>query len=113
MPLAFWICAAVTAISAAVSFGYSVAGLRGSDPGSRTPSQYAVARSLALVVVAAIAPFTGSVAFLTAVAVAAAMVIVQAADAVVGALRGDRFRTFGPAATAAGNLGALVWLLLT
>jgi len=111
MPLAFWICAAVTAISAAVSFGYSVAGLRGSDPGSRTPSQYAVARSLALVVVAAIAPFTGSVAFLTAVA--AAMVIVQAADAVVGALRGDRFRTFGPAATAAGNLGALVWLLLT
>lgn len=111
MPLAFWICAAVTAISAAVSFGYSVAGLRGSDPGSRTPSQYAVARSLALVVVAAIAPFTGSVAFLTAVA--AAMVIVQAADAVVGALRGDRFRTFGPAATVAGNLGALVWLLLT
>lgn len=109
MPLAFWVCAAITAVSAAVSLGYSVAGLVGADGAERTASRYACARSVALTVVA-IATFpVGSIPFLVAVAVA--MVIVQAADAVIGKLIGDRFKTIGPAATAAANLAALVWLL--
>ena len=53
----------------------------------------------------------GSTPFVVAVAVA--MAIVQAADAVIGKLIGDRLKTFGPAATAAANPAALTWLLMT
>lgn len=71
---------------------------------------YAFARSLALAVVAVVAPFTGAVSFVVAIAVA--MVVVQAADAVIGAVLRDRLKTFGPAGVAAVNLAALIWLLL-
>ncbi|MGC4963050.1 hypothetical protein ACPXCG_05595 [Gordonia sp. DT218] len=108
MSLAFWICAAVTAISAAVSLGYSVAGLTSSEAAERAPSMYACARSLALAAVALAALFAGSTPFLVAVAVA--MVTVQAVDAVIGGVIHDRFKTIGPAVTAAANLAALVWL---
>ncbi|ACZ23627.1 hypothetical protein Sked_37440 [Sanguibacter keddieii DSM 10542] len=70
---------------------------------------YALSRSVALVLVAVVAPVAGSVGFLAAVAVV--MVVVQAGDSVVGAKVRDRFKTFGPAATAAANLAALVWML--
>ncbi|UYM06277.1 hypothetical protein [Solicola gregarius] len=108
MPLAFWVCAAVTAISAAVSLGYSIAGLVAAGDADRTASMYASARSAALAVVAVAAIFVGSVPFLAAVAVA--MVLVQAADTVVGRLIRDRLKTIGPAATAAANLAASIWL---
>jgi hypothetical protein len=108
--LAFWLCGAVTAISALVSLGYAVAGLREAAPATRTAAMYALARSLALAAVAVVAPFTGAVAFVAAVAVA--MVVVQAADAVIGTVIRDPLKTFGPAAIAAVNLGALIWLLL-
>lgn len=112
MPLAFWICVAITAISAYVSLGYSIAGLRGSDDdAARTASKYALARSSALAVAATVAPFTQAVAFLVAVAVA--MIVVQASDAVIGAGLRDRLKTIGPALTAAANAAALVWLLLS
>ena len=67
-----------------------------------------MARSAALAAVAIAAIFVGSVPFLTAVAIA--MVVVQAADAVVGRLIRDRLKTIGPAATAAASLAALIWL---
>lgn len=108
-PLAFWVCAAVTAISATVSLGYSIAGLVAAGETDRTASMYALARSVVLAVVAVAAIFIGSVPFLTAVAVA--MVVVQAADAVVGRFIRDRLKTIGPAATAAdAPLAALIWL---
>lgn len=108
MSLAFWVCAAVTAISAAVSLGYSIAGLTSSDPAGRAPSMYACARSSALAVVAVAAIFVGSTPFLAAVAVA--MVTVQAVDAVIGGVIRDRIKTIGPALTAIANLAALIWL---
>lgn len=109
MNLEYWVCTAITPISAAVSFGYAVGGLRASDQGSRTPSLYALSRSAALFAVAIAAPFTESVGFVAAAAVA--MVIVQAGDAVIGWMIHDRFKTIGPATTATVNLAALVWLL--
>ncbi len=108
MPLAFWVCAAVTAISAAVSLFYSIAGLVAAGETDRTASMYASARSAALAVVAVAAIFVGSAPFLAAVAVA--MIVVQAADAVVGSHIRDRLKTIGPAATATANLAALIWL---
>lgn len=112
VPLAFWTCAAITAISAAVSFGYAAVGLRQSPDGAaRTASQYAFARSAALLVAAVTAPFAGSTGFLAAVAIA--MVIVQGADSLIGISIRDRVKTIGPAATAAANLGAVLWLLVT
>lgn len=111
MSTAFWICAVVTAISAFVSLGYSVAGLRGAEAASRTGFMYAFARSLALALSAVIAIVSGSVGYLAAVAIA--MVIVQACDAVVGAVIRDRMKTIGPAATAALNSAAVCWLLLS
>jgi hypothetical protein len=110
MSVALWVCGAVTALSALVGLGYSIAGLRGADTAARTGSLYAFARSLALATVAIIAPLTGAAPFVIAIAVA--MVVVQAADAVIGAILHDRLKTFGPAATAIVNLGALIWLLL-
>lgn len=110
MSIAVWVCAVVTAISAIVSFGYSAAGLRGADRATHSGSLYAFSRSLALLVAAIVALFTGSVPFVAAVAIA--MVTVQAGDAVVGVLIRDRFKTVGPAATAVVNLAVLIWMLL-
>ena len=101
----------VTIISASVSFGYALAGMRRATPEQKTASSYAFARSLALLVVAVIAIVTGSVPFVAAITIA--MVIVQAADAVVGVSIRDRVKTIGPAVTAVVGLATLVWMLLS
>ncbi|WP_227488256.1 hypothetical protein [Brachybacterium subflavum] len=111
MSLALLICSIVTAISALVSFVYAVVGLREADDLSRIPSQYALSRSLALLVVALIAVATGSEGIVAAVAVA--MILVQTADAVIGGRLHDRWKTAGPAATALVNFAALMWMLLS
>ena len=106
---AFWCCVSITAISALVSLGYSIAALAGSRSSpDRTPSMYAFARSLALAAGALAAVVVRSVSF--AEAIAFLMVIVQGADAVIGTRIGDRLKTIGPAATALFNAAALVWL---
>jgi len=109
MSAAFWFCAAITAVSAYVSFGYSVVGLAGATPASRAALMYAFARSLALAVAATVALLAHSVAFLEAVALT--MVIVQSADAIIGGVLRERLKTIGPAATAVLNAAALIWLL--
>jgi hypothetical protein len=109
MSAAFWVCAGVTAISAFVSLGYSIAALAGSDTLGRTSSMYASARSLALAVTAVVALFARSSTFLEAIALA--MVIVQALDAIIGVRIHDRLKTIGPAATSLANAVALIWLL--
>lgn len=111
MSIAFWICAAVTVVSSLVSAGYAVAGLRAATAQSRIPSMYALARSLALVLAAIIGLFSGSIAFVAAVAVA--MTAVQALDAAIGAVIRDRVKTLGPAITASVNAAALLWMLTT
>lgn len=109
MHLACWVCAAVALISAFVSLGYAIAGARSARGDALTPSRYALARSLALAVVAVVALFTSSIGFVAAVA--GAMVIVQATDTVVGMTIKDRVKTFGPAFTSLAGLAALVWML--
>lgn len=106
---AFWVCATITAVSAFVSLGFALTALRSASAASRTNSMYAAARSLALAVTATVALFTRSDAFVEAIAVA--MVIVQAVDAVIGARIHDRVKTIGPTATAVVNAVSLVWLL--
>ncbi|WP_246490566.1 hypothetical protein [Brevibacterium oceani] len=110
MDISYWVCAGITVISAAVSFGYSLAGLRTSDAPSKTASRYAFSRSVALLAVALTALFAGSVGFVAAAAIA--MVLVQTIDAVIGAGIHDRLKTYGPALTALFNLAALVWMLV-
>lgn len=106
MSAGFWVCAAITTVSAFVSLGYSVIALRGPDAAAATNAMYAFTRSLALAVLATLVLFTQSPSWLRAVALA--MVLVQAGDAVVGARLHDRLKTVGPAMTAVANLIALV-----
>lgn len=109
MSVAFWFCAALSLVSASVSFGYAAAGARVAVDAARPPALYALARSTALVAVAIIAIFSGATPFVAAVAVA--MIFVQTLDALIGASIRDRIKTVGPALTAAANAAALVWLL--
>lgn len=109
MSVAFWVCASLTVISSLVSGGYAVASLRSATPDSRVPSMYALARSVALVVVAAIGAFSSSTAF--EAAAATAMIVVQGLDAGIGTVISDRVKTLGPAITAFANAAALMWML--
>ncbi len=109
MTLPFLACATVTSISAIVSLGFSIAAVRSGPGRARTLALYASARSLALVAASVAAFPVGATAWLEAVA--CCMIIVQACDAAIGATIGDRLTTVGPAATAASNLAALVWLV--
>jgi hypothetical protein len=104
MTITYWICAAVTAASACTSLGFSIAALAaGRD---RLNARYAAGRSLALTIVSAVPLLRPSLAWVEAVA--SAMVVVQAADAVVGRLKRDAMKTVGPALFAVINLIALV-----
>lgn len=107
MSFAYWVCAAVTAISAFVSLGYSFVAVRDSAGAESAAARYAFSRSLALAVAAAAVPITASPSWLRAVALV--MILVQAGDAIVGAMLRDRLKTLGPAFTAAANLVALVY----
>lgn len=110
MPLVAWICCLVTLMSALVSLGFAVHATATARGEARTPSRYALSRSLALVVLAVMALASGATVLIAGAAVA--MIVVQAADAVIGVLIHDRLRTFGPALTAAANAAALAALLL-
>lgn len=109
MSASFWACALITAISAYVSLGYSVAGARSASGQGRTASLYALARSTALAVTATVVLVTHTPSWLKAVAVA--MILVQAVDAVIGLTIRERLKTVGPAATAVANLAALLWFV--
>jgi hypothetical protein len=91
---AFWICYAVTVISAGVSVTFAV--LAVIDGGlEATNALYAASRSIALVVLVLVAPlFRSDDALL---ALAAAMTVVQGIDTFVGAVQGDVAKTVGPA----------------
>jgi hypothetical protein len=109
MSMPFVFCASITAISAIISFGFSIAAVLGSMGEARTSALYACARSAALVVASAVPFLTGATQWLQAVAWS--MIIVQACDAVIGLTIKDRMKTFGPAGTALLNLAAVIWLV--
>jgi hypothetical protein len=111
MTVAMWVCSLVTIASACVSVGYAWAGFRVADGSERLPSSYALARSVALVVVALVAPVVGSLGFIAAAAVG--LICVQALDAVIGGTSRNRLKTIGPAITAVANAAALIWALVS
>ena len=107
---AFWICAAVTAISAIVSASFSVAALVG--PGqSDVNAMYAASRSIALALVVLALWYFRSRDGMAAVAFT--MGLVQFLDAVIGILAHDPFKTYGPLLLALITFAALAWLLRT
>jgi hypothetical protein len=105
MTVPFIFCASITAISAIISLGFSIA----AAGTARIMALYACARSMALVIASAVPFLTGSIEWLQAIAWS--MIIVQACDAVIGTTIKDRMKTFGPAGTALLNLGAAIWLI--
>src|SRR6267142_5395289 len=108
MTLPFIFCASITAISAIISLGFSIAAALGATDTARTMALYACARSTALVIASAVPFFTGSLGWLQAIAWS--MIIVQAGDAIVGGTIKDPMKTYGPAGTALVNLVAVIWL---
>lgn len=106
---AYWCCAAFTLISSLVSLGYSVAAVRENGSGRAVTAEYALSRSVALTSISAVPLFGQRHDWLVAASVA--MIVVQAADVIIGARVRDRLKTFGPAATAACNLALLAWYL--
>lgn len=104
----FWACAVVTAMSAFLSMGFSFLGLR-STGDTLVASMYTLSRSIALAVVSLVPLFSGSRSWL--IAVALAMVIVQALDVYVGIKQQDLKKIFGPASLSVLNvilLGLLI-----
>jgi hypothetical protein len=109
MTLPFIVCASITAISAIISLGFSMAAALGASNTARTMALYACARSTALVIASAVPFFTGSTGWLQAIAWS--MIIVQAGDAVIGGTIKDPMKTYGPAGTALLNLVVVIWLI--
>jgi hypothetical protein len=105
----FIVCAFVTALSAIVSLGFSVAAVMNGTGSARTVALYACARSAALVVASVVPFFTGSTEWLEAIAWI--MILGLAGDAVIGTTIDDLMKTFGPAGTSLANLLALLWLI--
>jgi hypothetical protein len=108
MSMSFIFCALITAVSAVISLGFSIAATFNTANEVRNMALYACGRSAALVLASAVPFFTGSSSWLQAIA--CCMIIVQACDAGIGVVIKDRMKTFGPAGTAFLNLAALIWL---
>jgi hypothetical protein len=109
MTAPFLFCAAITAVSALISLGFSIAAVVTSTDATRVAAFYVCPRSLALAIASAIPFFTGSSSWLLAVALC--MTIVQAGDTAIGVIKKNRIGTLGPLGTAALNLVAIIWYL--
>jgi hypothetical protein len=109
MTTPFLVCAMITAVSAFVSLGFSIASVPSANGQTRTLALYACARSIAFATISVVPFATGWSLWLEAVAVG--MIILQALDACVGVAISDRMKTLGPAGMAVANLAALLWLI--
>jgi hypothetical protein len=90
----FWICALVTIASTLTSAGFSVAALSSSGD-AHVNAMYAASRSLSLAIVIILVVLIRSRAGLTALSIV--MALVQAGDAIIGAIDHNQLKTFGPA----------------
>ena len=104
---AFWICYVVTVISAGFGFTYAIGqvvatGLESAD------TLFLAARTIALLVVALVAPLFRSDDALLAIAVA--MTIVQGIDTFVGAVQGDLVVSVGAAVLCLATIVAATFL---
>src|ERR1700704_1841045 len=109
MNIPFLFCALVTAVSAAISLGFSVTAVFNTADEVRNAALYTCARSVALVIASAVPFLTGSTTW--PLANACSMIIVTLCEAAIGVVIKDRMKTFGPAGTALLNLAAVIWLL--
>ncbi len=107
---AFWICAAVTAISAIVSASFSVAALLAPDQPD-VNAMYAASRSISLPLVVLVVAYFRSRDGMAVMALT--MGLVQLLDAVIGFLSHDPFKTWGPLVFALITFASLAWLLRT
>jgi hypothetical protein len=107
-PRAFWICAAITAISATVSASFSVAGLLAAGIHDRF-ALYAASRSVAIPLVILI--FLGFRSRIGIAAMALTMSLVQLFDAVIGVLSHDSSKTYGPLFLALIGFASVAFLL--
>jgi hypothetical protein len=105
--MSFWTCAIVTAISALVSAGFSIAALFGPAAGDNI-ERYAASRSIALAVAVLCCIVLRSREAIAALALVMGMV--QGFDGFIGLLAHDPARTYGPFVFALVNLAALAWL---
>jgi|ERR1700731_2090403 len=107
-PRAFWICAAITTISAIVSASFAVAGLLGTGAHDSF-ALYAASRSLAIPLVVLI--FLGFRSRGGIAAMALTMSLVQLFDWVIGVILHDASKTYGPLFLALIGLVSFVFLL--
>ena len=105
----YLVLAVITLLSTLPSAWFSGLELRHPEAETRQVARYLMVRSLALLVVAVVPLVHRSAGWLVAVAVA--MVLVQASDAVLGALRRKPMLVVGPAVTAVATVAALGWML--
>ncbi len=108
----YYTCAAITMISALVSFGFSVEAFIKSKNMEReafTNAMYAMSRSCALALSSFVPYFFHSIPYLSAISII--MIVVQAIDAVIGFKIGNKFKTYGPMLTSIGNLIFFICLI--
>jgi hypothetical protein len=104
----FWSCALVTIASALTSAGFSVAALSSSGD-AHVNAMYAASRSLSLAIAVILVVLVRSRAGVTALSFV--MALIQAGDAIIGAIDHDRLKTFGPAFLALTTAALVVPLL--
>jgi hypothetical protein len=109
MTAAYIFCAIITTINAFISLGFSIAGLFQYKGTVYLASLYICARSLPLAGLAVVPFFYHSRPYLVAIAIA--ITLLQALDAVVGVKRRNKMETFGPAGSSIVNLAAITWLI--
>src|SRR5258708_37359217 len=109
MTTPFLVCATVTAVSAFVSLGFSIASVPRANGQIRTLALYTCARSTAFAIISVVPFATGWSLWLEAVAVG--MIILPPFDAGVGVAIIDRMKTFVTAGIAVTHLGALLSLI--
>jgi len=100
----FWFCAGMTLLSAAISAGFSVAGLI--SDGADRYAQYAASRSVALLIAALVV--VALRARTPTLVLAGCMILVQFFDGCIGLLAHDPGKTIGPFVVAAVNAAAAV-----
>ncbi len=103
----FWLCALVTTGSAFTSVGFSVAALSSSGD-VQVNAMYAASRSLSLALASVVVVLARSRTGLLTVAFV--MALVQAGDAVIGAIEHHPIKTLGPAFLALVTMAVLIAL---
>ena len=103
----FWLCGLVTIANAFTSAGFSIAALS-STGNAHVNAMYAASRSLSLALASVVVVLVRSRAGLLTLAFV--MTLVQAVDAVIGAIDQQRLKTLGPAFLALVTVTVLVAL---